>query len=71
MTNKLTNVLFIVYLVALWWILLMKLGVRFSYMGDRRINLIPISELLVLNELKNSDGLSKLNNNELKKQLFQ
>ena len=49
-TNKLTQVLLIIYLIALVWILLFKLGVHFSYMGNRRsINLIPFSELLILN----------------------
>jgi glycopeptide antibiotics resistance protein len=48
-TNKLTTVLFIIYLIALYWILLLKLGVRFSYMGDRRANLIPFNEPLILN----------------------
>lgn len=47
--NKLTKVLFIIYLVALLWILVFKLGVRFSYMGNRRVNLIPFSEPLILN----------------------
>ncbi len=47
--NKLTNVLFIIYLVALLWILVFKLGVRFSYMETRRVNLIPFSEPLILN----------------------
>ena len=48
-TNRLTTVLFIIYLIALCWILLFKLGVRFSYMGNRRVNLIPFSEPLILN----------------------
>lgn len=47
--NKLTNVLFIIYLVALLWILVLKLGVRFSYMGNRNVNLIPFSKPLILN----------------------
>ena len=47
-TNRLPTILFIVYLIALSWILLFKLGVRFSYMGDRRVNLIPFSEPLIL-----------------------
>lgn len=47
--SKLTNVLFIIYLVALLWILVFKLGVRFSYMGKRSVNLIPFSEPLILN----------------------
>jgi glycopeptide antibiotics resistance protein len=46
--KKLTNTLFIIYLVALLWILVFKLGVQFSYMGKRRINLIPFNELLIL-----------------------
>ena len=48
-TNRLTTVLFIIYLIAICWILLFKLGVRFSYMGKRSVNLIPFSEPLILN----------------------
>lgn len=48
-TNKLTIVLFVIYLIALFWILLFKLGVRFSYMENRKVNLIPFSEPLILN----------------------
>ncbi|ULQ54309.1 VanZ family protein [Flavihumibacter fluvii] len=48
-TNKVTNVLFIIYLITLFWILLFKLGVRFSYMGNRSVNLIPFRELLLPN----------------------
>jgi len=49
-TNKLTYVLFTIYLIALTWILLFKLGVHFSNMGNSRsINLIPFRELLILN----------------------
>ena len=47
--NRITIILFISYLVAICWILLFKLGVRFSYMGNRRVNLIPFSEPLILN----------------------
>ena len=43
-TNKLTTVLFIIYLIALFWILLLKLGVQFSYMANRRVNLIPFKD---------------------------
>lgn len=46
--TRLTTVLFIVYLIALYWILLLKLGVRFSYMATRRANLIPFSEPWIL-----------------------
>lgn len=48
-TNRLTTVLFILYLIALYWILLLKLGVRFSYMENRRANLIPFNEPFILN----------------------
>jgi glycopeptide antibiotics resistance protein len=44
--NNLTNALFIIYLLALVWILLFKLGVRFSYMENRHVNLIPFGEPL-------------------------
>lgn len=46
--NRLTTILFILYLLALYWILLLKLGVRFSYMEERRVNLIPFSGTLIL-----------------------
>ena len=48
-TNKFTIVLFVIYLMALCWILLFKLGVRFSYMENREVNLIPFREPLMLN----------------------
>lgn len=41
--NNLTKGLFAIYLAALCWILLFKLGVRFSYMAERRVNLIPFN----------------------------
>ena len=47
--DRLTTVLFIIYLIALHWILLFKLGVRFSYMEDRRVNLIPFGEAFISN----------------------
>lgn len=40
-TNKLTIVLFVIYLIVLIWILLFKLGVQFSYMENRSVNMIP------------------------------
>jgi glycopeptide antibiotics resistance protein len=48
-SNKLTKALFIIYLIALLWILLFKLGVRFSYMGTRSVNLIPFNEFFLSN----------------------
>jgi glycopeptide antibiotics resistance protein len=47
--NRVTTVLFIIYLIAVGWILLFKLGVRFSYMGSRKVNLIPFHEFLTPN----------------------
>ena len=48
--NRLTTVLFIIYLIALYWILLFKLGVQFSYMGERRTNLVPFSGPILTSE---------------------
>ena len=47
-TNRLTTVLFTIYLIAICWILLFKLGVRFSYMEKRSVNLIPFNEPIIL-----------------------
>ncbi|HYK44834.1 MAG TPA: VanZ family protein [Parafilimonas sp.] len=42
-TNNVTIILFVIYLLAIFWILLLKLGVRFSYMGNRSVNLIAFN----------------------------
>lgn len=47
-TKGWTTLLFIIYLIALYYILLLKLGVRFSYMGERITNFIPFGEGLIL-----------------------
>ncbi len=47
--NKLTLVLFAIYLIALFWILLFKLGVQFSYMENRTVNLVPFIQLFSTN----------------------
>src|SRR5689334_501314 len=39
--TRITQALFCIYLLALLWILVFKMGVHFSYMGERRINLKP------------------------------
>ena len=52
-TNKLTNVLFIIYLIVLFWILLFKFGVRFSYMENRNVNLIPFGKIDVSETILN------------------
>ena len=44
--TRLTATLFSIYLLTLLWILLLKLGVHFSYMEHREVNLIPFRELL-------------------------
>ncbi|WP_132051748.1 VanZ family protein [Pseudocnuella soli] len=53
--NKLTVALLVIYLAILCWILLLKLGVRFSYMHEWSFNLIPFSKAdigeMVLNVL--------------------
>ncbi len=50
LTNKLTGVLFIVYLIAIFWIIVLKFNIPISYKGDvRNINLIPFSKPLILN----------------------
>lgn len=38
--DKLTKILLIVYLIVMGWIILLKLGVQFSYTEERKINLI-------------------------------
>jgi len=49
-TNQLTNVLFIIYLIALFWIIVFKFNLPFSNIGNMRsLNLIPFSEPLILN----------------------
>ena len=48
--TRLTTVLFIIYLIAICWILLFKLGVRFSYMEKRSVNFIPFSDGLTTAE---------------------
>jgi glycopeptide antibiotics resistance protein len=49
-TNRLTTVLFLIYLIALYWILILKLGVRFSYMKERRTNLLLFPESFLTSE---------------------
>ncbi|NHE56536.1 VanZ family protein [Cyclobacterium plantarum] len=46
--NKWTTALFVIYLIALVWILLLKLGVQFSYMENRNTNFIPFNEPIFL-----------------------
>lgn len=49
-TNKLTNVLFGIYLIAIFEIIVFKMQLPFSNMGYlRNINLIPFSESLIIN----------------------
>lgn len=49
-TNKLTNLLFIIYMMALFWIIVFKFNVPLPpLINMRSINLIPFSEPLILN----------------------
>ena len=49
-SNQLTYSLFLIYLAILFWIIVLKLSVRFTYMGQQRsINLIPYNQPLMLN----------------------
>lgn len=48
-SNKLTSALLIIYIIVLFWILLFKFGVQFSYMPTRRVNLIPFERLFLSN----------------------
>ncbi|MES2797925.1 MAG: VanZ family protein [Bacteroidota bacterium] len=45
--NKLTISLFVIYLIALVWILLFKLGAQFSYIENREVNFIPFGTTLL------------------------
>ncbi|WP_439489059.1 VanZ family protein [Algoriphagus sp.] len=41
--DRLTKTLMVIYWIVLGWIILFKLGVQFSYMEERRINLVPFA----------------------------
>ena len=59
--DQLSIALFVIYLGALIWILLFKMGVHFSYIGSgRSINFIPFSQPVILNG-KNDVGESIMN----------
>lgn len=48
-SNQLTFSLFLIYLVVLFWIIVLKMSVRFTYMGQQRsMNLIPYNQPLML-----------------------
>ncbi|MBG9374626.1 VanZ family protein [Panacibacter sp. DH6] len=44
--NNFTKVLLVVYAGILCWILLFKLGVHFSYMNERSVNLVPFYDIV-------------------------
>jgi len=49
-TKKWTKVLFVIYLIALFWIIVFKFNAPFSKLGYMRsINLIPFNESLIVN----------------------
>lgn len=41
--DRLTKALLFIYFIVLGWIILLKLGVQFSYLEERKINLIPFA----------------------------
>lgn len=45
--NRLTALLLVVYLGALYWIIVLKLNIQFSYKGTNPVNLIPYREPLL------------------------
>lgn len=47
--NKLTYLLLTIYLAALFWIIVLKLNISFSYKGTQNVNLIPFREPLLYN----------------------
>jgi glycopeptide antibiotics resistance protein len=47
--NQLSTLLAVTYLAILCWVLILKLGVQFSYMQERRVNLIPFGDWLLAN----------------------
>lgn len=49
--DKLTIILSVIYLLALCWILLFKLGVQFSYMEARRFSLVPFREYVLYGKI--------------------
>lgn len=49
MSDKITKALFAIYLIVLVWILMFKLGVKFSYMAERKVNLMPYNDFLIPN----------------------
>ena len=48
-TDRFTKLLLTFYFIMLVWILLFKLGVQFSYMANRQVNLIPFVDLFIPN----------------------
>lgn len=48
-SNKLTTLLLTVYSAVLFWIIVLKLNISFSYKGTQNVNLIPFREPLLYN----------------------
>jgi len=49
-TNFLTRVLFAIYLIAIFWIIVLKFNIPFHYPGNMRsLNLVPYNEPLIIN----------------------
>ncbi|CAH0995944.1 hypothetical protein EMA8858_02072 [Emticicia aquatica] len=49
LTNKLTTLLLTIYSAVLFWIIVLKLNISFTYKGTRNVNFIPFREPLLYN----------------------
>jgi glycopeptide antibiotics resistance protein len=49
LTNNLTTLLLSIYGVVLFWIIVLKLNISFTYKGTQNVNLIPFREPLLYN----------------------
>lgn len=57
-TNKLTKTLFVIYIIALFWIIIFKFDIPFSKLSYlRSINLVPFSDSLIVNNKLNFSEL--------------
>ncbi len=49
LSNKLTSLLLSIYSVVIFWIIVLKLNISFTYKGTQNVNLIPFREPLLYN----------------------
>lgn len=49
-TSRLTTALFVIYLIALFWIIVLKFNLPLTYVGEERsVNMVPYSQSQILN----------------------